>query len=70
MTDPADPGYRRWSPAEWALEGIGDHDEICRRPRTAVSDADDPARDAAWIRRLNPAARADEFARWVAASAS
>jgi hypothetical protein len=33
----------------------------------AVSDGDEPVRDAAWIRRLNPAARADRFARWVGA---
>jgi hypothetical protein len=100
---------RQWSPAEWALEGVGhEHfDEICRRLRRAVagvdgpgfgafrdmvwetcvaaletmiaggelpgvvvfavSDGDEPVRDAAWIRRLNAAARADRFARWVGA---
>jgi hypothetical protein len=110
--DPDDAEYWRWSPAEWALEGVGtEHfDEICRRLRAAVaqtrgaafvqfrdmvhetcvevlvalvaggeldtaaavvvfavSDTDDPERDAAWIRRLNPAARAERFAGWIGA---
>jgi hypothetical protein len=34
----------------------------------AVSDTDDPERDAAWIRRLNAAAWADQFARWIGAA--
>jgi hypothetical protein len=110
--DPGDADYWRWSPAEWAMEGIGDEHfaEICRWLRAAVaqtsgpafvafrdmvhetcvaaletlvadgefgagpvvvfavSDTDDPARDAAWIRRLNPADQADRFARWVGAA--
>ena len=125
--DPGDPEYWRWSPAEWAMEGIGHEHfaEICRRLYAAsagldgaafaefrdmvyetcvaaletliaggelggggsggggsgdggsalgavgavvvfaVSDTDEPERDAAWIRRLNPAAAADRFARWL-----
>ncbi|MEU6015211.1 DUF4303 domain-containing protein [Streptomyces sp. NPDC047515] len=107
--DPDNSEYYLWSPAEWALEGIGhehfaalcrrlfaDGEEYVQRREAvyeacvtaleslvddgvfgtgtehvvvfAVSDFEDPVREAEWIRRLNPPGQAGQFARWLHAA--